>query len=352
LIAACAETARDPYAAPGSAEEFERLDGPRVRTFIAGRLSEYRAEDRADAAAAIWTRMVENQVWEQYRSTHVSAHTGRLVSWKYFINSKALLYVRGWREKLATGEWREPLRCDAPVGDGASTWAEVHGGGVTDSYPSLAGDDSFEALRDFLALHPPSPAPCSMVALLDELHDRASMGEKVTRSAVAERFGLSVAQAAEVLASLKAALKDAKGAELTVHRVTLGGVQVTAADVRTAIDRLKAAKGNRVSPAWRGHPLEKAEQGWYVRYAREELKRFRELRGRKGGHYEGGHARDDIKRALIHRLERVLTELGAPEPEPEVTAQDLFEAELHRLGIPLDKMDLVKAAAGRVFAGS
>jgi hypothetical protein len=346
LISACSDTKRDPYQAPRDAEEFERLDGGRIRAFAASRLSGYRAHDAEDAAAEIWEKLVTNQVWLQYRTDHASKHTGDPVTWKYFVNSKVVLYTRGKSEAIGTRHWREPLKCDEPAGESGATWAEAFGGGTVDEYPSL-GDDSYESLRDWLALHPPEPAPCSMLELLDALAEAAGAGERLTRNVIVRELGLAPGEASNAMVTLRAALREAQEAPREIHRFTLGGVDLTAADIRTAADRLRRSKGNRVAPAWAGHPLEAADPGWYVRFAKAELRARPELKIRRGTHATGHNSQ--VKVALIAGLDRLLTELGAPEPEPEVTNLETFEAELHKLRIPGLPVRHILAAAAKVW---
>jgi hypothetical protein len=348
-VAVITDEARDPYQAPKDADEFERMDGPRIRNLLYKKLEGLRHEDRADAAADIMEKLVLKQIWSQYGDVE-SQHTGKRVTWKYYVNQLAVRYCIGKMEQYGKKFSREPMMVDRPAGDGTSTWGELFGPRHEDTYLPDE-DDPFERMRDYVALHPSRPAPLSTLQLLDHMAEWARSGESTSVYAVAKRLDLTHAEAKAVMASLRGALAKAVQSKTKIRRFCLGGVEVSAADVQTFIDRLKAQTGNRVAPALKGHPLELAEprNRWYVTFARQEIKRRPELKIARGTHTNGktgGWHNNQVKVALIAGLERLLTEAGAPDPELPLSLEERAQAEIWKTGIQLDARqvdELVKA---------
>jgi hypothetical protein len=159
---------------------------------------------------------------------------------------------------------------------------------------------------------------------------------------------------------LREVLGSARAAALPEVSFSVHGVQLGAADVRTAIQVLESAKGIMVAgPLERsGHPLAGAAKGWYHPFSREEIAAFPELRVDPQTHSKpAGH----VKLAVLHRLHRMLAEsldgcaetqspdqeqsAAVPEspqavpfdaPEPETPSPwDQIEATLWRLGAGL-----------------
>jgi hypothetical protein len=334
------EEVRDPYKAPRDADEFERQEGPRLRRLIYRNLGGLRPPDAADAAADIMEKLVQKQIWAQYGDVE-SRHTGKRVTWKHYVSQLAVRYCLGKYEQYGKKFTREPLTVDTTVGSGSSTWGEMNGPRHEDSYPSVEELEFIEHVRDWLAIHPvmPAPWPCSMLEVIDAMLERASRSEPFSVQFLSRHFSIPMAEARKIMALLREMITQARAAREEIHKVVLGGVEITAADLAVALGRLKKLTGNRVAPAFGDHPLALAEprNRWYVTLARQEIKTRPELKQPIGRHAagtkNGGHS-TQVKDALIAAFERMLMEAGAPAPEPPVTLADEFESRLHRMGVP------------------
>lgn len=362
----------DPYVPPVDAEDMYRRDGKYilglVRKLLGGSL-----QDAEDVAADITEKLIASDVIGMYNPEHVSEHHGKKVrvTWRAFLSSNIAIRVRGKRETLARRAHREPLLCDTTVGEAGQSWAEHALGGNWDDYPFLDDASFFSRLRDYIATVPATwDGPCSLLALFDEMVDRLRRGEPaMSRRMVAGEYGISVSAAAARLNGLResitAAGTDPPG--IPEFDIAHTGQSLSAADVRSAAEALRAARGNRVQPALEAiaHPLAKAPKNWYLKFAREEIRAYPEIKVPIGTHAagapgegwgSGGHS-DQVKRAVIHRLERMLTEAmlpvtaPEPDPEPDPTRRDIFESELwHITGLTPEQVDAVIAAAERVYA--
>jgi hypothetical protein len=286
-------------------------------------------------------------VIEQYRPDHVSDFNDRPVTFKAFMLAKVALYCRGLRESIGRRAGRELLLVDRTVGeDGAMPWLDLLGG-TADEYPSLADTEALERLRDALAVFAPAPGSEPVLPLFDALAEQFASGRTVSAAAVRKKFGKSQADAEAWMEELRGALREVTAVSHPLHAPVpavapaddewmaelrgiasgdaifeLGGLRLTAAEVRAAADALRAAKGNRVLPAFKdaGHRLAEAGKTWYLGFAETVMQAHPELRTPPRRHAEGHFGR--VKQALIYGLE--LLAAGAPvaEPvaEPEVAA--------------------------------
>jgi len=247
---------------------------------------------------------------------------------------------------------------------------------VTDSYPSLE-NEGIDLLRERLEAHEGVPGRAPVLPLFDAVARRFLAGESIAAKVVRRDFGLDEDGIRIWFGELRDALR-----EVTVHKppepfagvhlpppppdeevagwfgelraaaavdvpersFELGGMTLTAAEVRAAADALAARAGNRVLPAWQdaGHPLAAAGKTWYLGFAEEVMKRHPELRVPPKRHSEGHFGR--VKQALVFGL----YELAGSQPEPaSVPAEPVpdplwadFEAALRRLpGLDGDKAD-------------
>ena len=118
------------------------------------------------------------------------------------------------------------------------------------------------------------------------------------------RFGISGTTAGAWLSRLRGVLRQATGRP----PVTVGGVALTLDEVAAALKILREAKGIMVRQplARAGHPLARAEAGWYHEFSRlSEIRKFPALAVDPGTHRKpAGH----VKEAVMHRLERILAE--------------------------------------------
>lgn len=292
----------------------------------------------------------------EYEPGHVSDFNNKPVTFKAFLLAKVALYCRGIAETLGKRAGRELLL----VGDdGALPWLDLVTG-TSDEYPSLADGEVVARLRDALAACAPAPGCEPVLPLFDALSEQFASGRTVSAAAVRRKFGKTPEQAEAWLGELRAALREVAAEALHpaepvtvppepalaapseadewlagLHEAApaevtfmLGGLRLTATEVRAAVDALKAAKGNRVLPAFKdtGHRLAEAGKTWYLVFADEVMQAYPELRTPVRRHAEGHFGR--VKQALIFGLERFLdaVPVAAPvddpvsEAVPEVTA--------------------------------
>jgi hypothetical protein len=355
-------------AAPVSYDELGRLYGSDIMQAVRRSMPWASLQDREDVVQYILqqflpydplpgsTEKPRTGVIGQYRPD-VTGRNGRPVSFKAFILAKAALYCRYKRQSLATHYSREMAIGDAAVGDGSSSWIEqvADPGG---EFAWLGDEEAVEVLRRQLADAPPAPGQPGLVALFDELADRVDQGLSLNIGTVGKTLGLPRADAEGYLARLRDELRGITSLRPGEKLIDLGPARLPARRVQAAADALKTAAGNQVVKYWRLAGLgELAGLGtqWYLVPAKRELELFPQLRGTRGGHYEGGHG-SPVKRGLIHWLERQVT--GEPDPTPEqisarVPAQvhyDQLEAALWRIpGSEAAKVDEVLELARKVF---
>jgi hypothetical protein len=345
-------------------------------------------EDVDDGVGYIVQQFIAKDVIGQYNPGHVSDYTGKTVTFKAFVMAKVALYCRGLRETLVRHYGRELLLVDAPVGDeGGMTWLDVSAG-TTDEYPSLDGE-MMDQLRMALAAVPGDGEP--VLPAFDVLAARFAEGKSVSAAALRKEFKLSPEAAEEWFGKLKAALAGVTGfqpaaagpapaapvlvpvpdlepepepdlepaaaetaawfgelRETVFAGATfeLGGLVLTAQEVRAAADALKARSGNRVLPVWQdaGHRLGEAGKTWYLAFAEQVMREHPELRTPVRRHSEGHFGR--VKNALIYGLERLLDGLPAPAPEPVPGAADrALWADLQAVILRLPGYDAARAEA-------
>lgn len=324
----------DPeYQAPADAEEFWTRDWTYVCKFVSALLRN--GQESPDVAADIMEKLVTRKVYELYVPGTVSQHTKRKVSWRAFLSAQVALYVRGKGEQVTRRLYREPLLCDAPAGDGSSRWVEMFGGQVWDDYPSLSDSDFVIRIREQLADLPPWEG-ISLLALFEEVLSLVKDGEKVTLSYLRRKFGTAAPGA---FTQLREAISGPVTVPVTYE---VGGLQLTAAEVRDAAEALKGWKGNQVRRAFTatGHRLAGAGTQWYLDFAEEEIAQFPELNVPKKSHKDGHQGFGRVKTALIHRLERMVALVAvpeavpapAPEPEEDPDPEEVLEYRLRRLG--------------------
>lgn len=345
----------DRYAAPADADEFYRKDGPYVYALVRKLLGAEYQKDAEDAAADIMERLLvsrnasgENALG-QYSPAFLSPRTKKPVTWRAFLAGKVALYVRGKREQVSRRNGRELLLCDTSVGDTDVRWVEMFGGQVWDDYPSLGDTEFIDRMRDYLATVPDEWEGPSLFSTFNELVDLLKSGERLT--ALQARLGASRASTNAAMDRIRSVLKDAMDAP-PLPKFEVCGVLLSASEVREAADLLKAAKGNHVHRALAAHRLQlEGPRKWYLAFAAEERQLFPDVRTDPKTHRQPA---DHVKRAVIHRLERILTEAGMPPLEEdsgeEITRMDYLEAELwHIPGLEPGQVDAILSAVGKVF---
>jgi hypothetical protein len=282
---------------------------------------------------------------EQYRPDHVSDFNGKPVTFKAFLLARVALYCRGIGETLRKRSGRELLLIDTTVGeDGSMPWLDLLGGTV-DEYPSLADTDALARLRDALAVFAPVPGSEPVLPLFDALAEQFASGKTVSAAAVRRKFRKTPEQADAWMAELRDALREVVGSqapplpapvpepvpassddawmaelrEVTSGEATfeLGGMRLSGTEVRAAAEALKAAKGNRVLPAFKdaGHRLADAGKTWYLGFAEAVMQAHPELRTPARRHAEGHFGR--VKQALIYGLELLAADVPVAEPVTE-----------------------------------
>lgn len=353
------------YVAPADADEFYRQDAGYILALARKWLGENgNSQDAEDVASDIMYLLISStnsqgeNALKQYKPEYESEHTGHRVSWRTFLSGKVHLYMKGKREQVGRRNDRERLWCDAPVGDGEDRWIDHFGGQHLDDYPSMTDDEVCRHLRDYLATLPDvwdsglrqpggdgqwsySPQSFSLLDAFDHVRRQEAEGRKLT-------LPLPRTARDEAMGRLREAVRQA-GTAPDPGKFDVEGVILSAAEVRDAVDKLRAGKGNHVHVPLRNHRLQlDGPKGWYHRFSALERKLFPECAMDPQSHRRPA---DHVKRAVIHRLERMLAEAGvAPvpsEPEPETTATDLFEGELWKLGLDAPTVDAVLDAAGR-----
>jgi hypothetical protein len=297
--------------------------------------------DVDDGVSYILQQFMAADVIAQYEPGTISEFNARPVTFKAFIMAKVALYCRGLRESIGRRAGRELLLVDTAVGeDGSIPWLDLLGG-TADEYPSLADDGALERLRDALAAFAPEPGHEPVLPLFDALADQYASGRTVSAAAVRRKFGKSREQADAWMEELRTALHEvtavsrplpvpvpapavtgtddewmAELREIASGEVMfkVGGIRLTAGEVRAAVRALKAAKGNHVLPAFRdaGHRLADCGKTWYLVFADEVMQAYPELRTPPRRHSEGHFGR--VKQALIFGLERFLDAVPVDEP--------------------------------------
>lgn len=318
------------YQAPSSPEEFWERDWRYVRLLTGKLLGE--REETEDVAADIFEKLLARNVPGMYKPGTVSVHTKKPVTWRAFLSAQVALYVRGKSEQVARRQWREPLLCDATVGrDEATTWVELFGSHSDDEYPSLASD-FVPRVRARLAALPPWEGT-SLLDLFEEVLARVREGEKPSLAFLRRRFGLTVAEAEQAMARLR---EEVSLSAVPVPAVEIAGVTLTPAEAEQAAKLLEESPGSHVRPVFAraGHKLAAGGTKWYLPVAREELRKFPELK-KEGGTHATGHV-SHVKEALIHWLRRSaagITEVTVLSPPSQPSPAEELEAALWRLGV-------------------
>lgn len=343
---------------PASMDELDR----HYRGFILGmvRKSGVPDQEAEDVVQYILERLDKTGALAQYDPHHLTEHQGRLVRTKFstFLGAKVQLYCRGERGRIGKRAGHELLIMDAPVEDGTNLAELLGPAAACDDYSGLEAAEFIAAMREQLAAVPPrsSRDTCDLVSLFDELVAEITETGGFTYAGICKRFGISGTTAAAWLARLRRVMKQALGRP----SVSIGGVSLMLEEVAAAVKILRERGGTAVAQPLRaaGHPLANAEKGWYHPFAKEEIKKFPSIAVEPGTRTRHeGH----VKIAVIHRLERILAEVGAqvpvsvpsPRPEPEaepVTAEEEFEAALWRHITDSAEMDRLKALAQRAYA--
>jgi hypothetical protein len=326
-------------------------------------------QEAGDAVQYIFERLEKTDVIGQFDPEHVTEYQGKLVKTKFstFLGAKVMLYSRGERGRIGRRASHELQILDRPVTADLDTGLSALLGSLGasfDDYSSLESGEFIAQVRARLAAVPPRSArdTCDLAALFDEIvHEIGETGE-FSYAGLQARFGISGTTAGAWLSRLRAILRPALGRT----SVTIGGVALTAAEIAAALKILREDTSVMVRQplAKAGHPLSKAEAGWYRPFAQAELKKFPGLAVDPGTHRKpAGH----VKLAVMHRLERILAEAGVPaltpdpdpvqvqpdpEPEPPVTPEDEFEAVLWHYIRSADEVDRLKALAQRAYAVS
>jgi hypothetical protein len=204
-----------------------------------------------------------------------------------------------------------------------------------------------DRLREALGTFAPVPGSEPVLPLFDALAEQFASGRTVSAAAVRKKFGKSQADTETWMAELRdalrevtsvsrplpvpvpepavtladdewmAVLREAASGEVTFE---LGGVRLSGAEVRAAAEALRAAKGNRVLPAFKdtGHRLAGAGKTWYLEFAETVMQAHPELRTPARRHAEGHFGR--VKQALIYGLELLAADVPVSEPVAEAVA--------------------------------
>jgi hypothetical protein len=290
-----------------------------------------------------------------FNPEHTVTVKGRQQSttFRAFLSARVALRVRGQSETLRRRAGRELLIADKAVDDTGTTWLDLFGPAASDDYSQVEDGEWLSRVRDHLARMPrPGAADsCDLLGLFDELVSEIRSEGRISALAVRRHLGISTPALTSGMQRLRSVMEGAASVPLPAPQsFDIGGVTLTAADIRSAIDVLHAA--DRPGPmgimvkqplARAGHPLAQAEAGWYHPFAKEEIRAFPEIAVDQQTHRKpAGH----VKIAVLHRLERMLglagdnprqpeEAAGSSEPsvaEPEPTPWDLIEAKIWAAG--------------------
>jgi hypothetical protein len=267
-------------------------------------------QDVDDGLSYILQQFIRNDVLAQYDPGHVSDYTGRPAGFNAFIMRKVVLYCNGLRDRLARGDREVSIGHDVePHVPGG--WADSIVGGL-DGYSELGDSEVLARLREQLARREPTAGEVTLTAMFDAVAGRFADGLSVTPAGVRDQLGLDRAGSVSLYGELREALREITDPT----RYELGGVVLSAEQVRNAVAALRANPGNRVLPAFEAarHPLAAAGKTWYLGFADQVLKDHPECRTPKGGHFPGGHF-GRVKAALIYGLELMVGR------EPEAPAR-------------------------------
>jgi hypothetical protein len=346
-------------AVPGSDEEFVEL----YRDYIVGLVRKLgvpsqEADDVANDVilAELQARNREGErvgILALFRPDHTVEVQGKqkTATFRAFLSARVELRVRGRREALTRRAGRELLIADKAVDGSGTTWMDLFGPSAEDDYSRVENEEWLAQVRDRLARVPrPDPSDsCDLLGLFDELMSVIRSDGKITGRAVQSRLGISAPVLSRGMDRLRSVLQGSGPVPARRESFVIGGVTLTAADIRSAVEILYAA--NRPGPmgimvkqplARAGHPLAQAEAGWYHPFAKEEIRNFPEIAVDQQTHRRpAGH----VKIAVLHRLERMLgladdnprqpeEAAGSSEPivEPEPTPWDLIEAKIWAAG--------------------
>jgi DNA-directed RNA polymerase specialized sigma24 family protein len=337
-------------AAPADYADLFETYGPDIRNRIRARLPpSARPQDVEDGLQHVMGQFVKNDVIGQYDPTFVSEYTHKPVPFRAFVMAKVELYCRNLRDVLARQQ-REVLLVDAPVGDDEGTrWVDALGGDW-DDYPSLRDGEVLGRLREALGRRPSPSGQPSLLAMFDALAGRFAAGQSVTAAGVRGQLQLDREGSIELLGQLREALREITDPA----RYELGGVLLSAEQVRAAVEALRSAPGNRVLPVFQdaGHPLAAAGKTWYLDFAADVLREHPECRTPKGGHYPGGHF-GKVKAALIYGMELMAGRepAEAPASQAEGHMWAALESILARLpGSTPERVAVLMGMARLVFA--
>jgi hypothetical protein len=301
--------------------------------------------DVDDGVQYIFQQFIANDVLTQYKPGTISDYTGRPVSFKAFVMAKVPLYCRGLRETLGRRLGRELQVLDSPESESAYAASDL--GSTCDQYPSLDGMD-LDRLREALAQRENTPGRAPVLPLFDALAARSAEGKRVSLAAVRAQFGLDREGVDIWFGELRDALREVTGrgpapepvaqaepavpelpdeapevtAWFTELRVAvdggfaLGGLVLTAGEVRAAAEALRACQGNQVLRAFKvaGHRLAGAGKFWYLDFAEQVMTARPELRTAPQRHADGHFGR--VKQALIAGLDALVAGVPADNFDP------------------------------------
>jgi hypothetical protein len=293
-----------------------------------------RPGDVDDGVQYILGQFIKNDVIAQFQPGYINDYNHKPTTFRAFVKAKVALYCKGLRESLGRHAGRELLLTDS------SEWTDF---GTADEYPALAGED-MDRLRERLAGRDQEPGSEPVLPLFEALAARYAQGQSVSPAAVRRQFGKTKAEAEAWFATLKDALRDVPadhpGPEPEIPQeeawftglhievdggYLLGGLVLSAYEVRAAADALKLSNGNQVLRAFKdfSHRLAGSGKTWYLAFAEQVMRAHPELRNPPMRHCDGHFGR--VKRALIWGLEELVGDEPEvmPAPQPASVPEDL-----------------------------
>jgi hypothetical protein len=242
-----------------------------------------------------------------YDPAHTVEHQGKVknCTFRAFLSARVALRCRGKRDQVNRRLNREVLTCDKPMDENGTRWIELFGpGGEWDDYSEIDNREFIDRMRSYLATVPRAPDKCDLLALFDELYLQLRERGEISGPLLQARFGVSEITVSAWLARLREIMSGA-GDLPRPEKCVIGGMTMSLADIRWALDILRGAKGIMVAGplAKAGHPLVRAEDRWYHQFARDEIRLYPELKTDPQTHKTpAGH----VKLAVLHGLERML----------------------------------------------
>lgn len=170
-------------------------------------------QDKEDVASAILIHCLRRDIISMFDSNIVIEHRGQRYQARFqsFLNSWVVAYVRHHREQYGLMAHREPLVCDAPVGDGSSTMIDVYGPQQVDDYSYLEEEELVASMRAHLVTVPRRSKQdvCDLPLLFDAVVAQVRTQGRIDAKALTDIFGVSPTAIHSWLGLMRIHVRDA-----------------------------------------------------------------------------------------------------------------------------------------------